>query len=220
MGDIFGTAQTANQGYNTIGRARGISRQASANRNLEVNSSTDNVLPPIERNRSSQQLQNTADYTRSIDKLQNKLLSQQKPRFVGDTSQQSTNLEDSYGNDGGSSNPGVSRHSVQQQVIDMNTKVRQLEIGIMDVQAASERKLKSILDEIPAKFMRDIHNLEQKEAVLHKEQKGNMTFALEELEKLKNSHAGLLIQVKDKFQQLELTSNESKYKTDSLAKHI
>ena len=90
----------------------------------------------------------------------------------------------------------------------------------MDVQAASERKIKSIIDEIPAKFQRDIHNLEQKEAVLHKEQKGNMTFALEELEKLKNSHAGLLIQVKDKLQQLELAANESKYKSDSLAKHI
>jgi len=39
--------------------------------------------------------------------------------------------------------PGNSlqRHSLQQQIIDLTAKVRQIEVGVMDVKASTERRV-------------------------------------------------------------------------------
>ena len=42
----------------------------------------------------------------------------------------------------------------------MNTKLRQLEIGIMDIKAQSDRKVQNLADEFPSKLQREMRNIE------------------------------------------------------------
>jgi len=42
-------------------------------------------------------------------------------------------------------------------------KVRQLEVGIMDIKASNDRQVQSLADEIPSRLQREIRAFEQKE---------------------------------------------------------
>lgn len=68
----------------------------------------------------------------------------------------------------------LQKYSMAQQIVELTTKVRQLEIGIMDVKAASERKVAAIAEDMPNRLQREIRQFEQKEIQLHKEYSLNM----------------------------------------------
>jgi hypothetical protein len=68
----------------------------------------------------------------------------------------------------------MQNHTLQQQIVDLTTKVRQLEINIMDTKATTDRKCQSLQDEIPNRLQRELRQFEQKEIQLHKEYQSNM----------------------------------------------
>ena len=52
---------------------------------------------------------------------------------------------------------------------ELTQKVRQLEISLMDVRSVTERRLASIVEELPQKFSQDLRTLEQRDTQLHRE---------------------------------------------------
>ena len=62
-------------------------------------------------------------------------------------SQNSTSLEESFGSDN-----ILQKHSLQQQIIDLNSKVRQLELTIIDVKASTDRKVSQLAEEVPSRL--------------------------------------------------------------------
>lgn len=53
-------------------------------------------------------------------------------------------MDDSYGEEGQAQFKSMQSHSLQQQIVELTTKVRQLEIGIMDVKASTDRRVQSV----------------------------------------------------------------------------
>lgn len=90
----------------------------------------------------------------------------------------------------------------------------------MDIKAGSDRQVQALADEIPSRLQREIRAFEQKEVQLHKEYQLNMGALQDAYRKLKENELSLTSGIKEKFQQLELVHNETKFKTESLAKSV
>lgn len=71
--------------------------------------------------------------------------------------------------------------------MELTTKVRQLEIGIMDVKASTDRRVQSVQDEVPSRMQREIRQFEAKEVQLHKEYQINMAQLQEGFQKVRNN---------------------------------
>ena len=64
---------------------------------------------------------------------------------------------------------------VSSLVTDLTSKVRQLEVAIMDVKSATERRVQGLADELPSRMQREVRALEQKDGQLHKDHQSSIT---------------------------------------------
>lgn len=138
-------------------------------------------------------------------------------------SNKSTNLDESLDSNGQpmlNNYTSLQRHSLQQQIIDLSNKLRQLEIGIMDVKSSSERRTQLLSDEMPSRLQREIRSFEQKEIQLHKEYQVNMSNLLDGFNRLKEQQSALQQQVKDQIQDIHNSAHEVRVRTESLAKQV
>lgn len=90
----------------------------------------------------------------------------------------------------------------------------------MDVKAHNDRQTQSLADELPSRLERDIRTFEQKEVMLHKEYQVNMASMQDGLSTLKEQQLRLSQQVKEQFQKLDVITNETKVRAESLARHM
>ena len=52
---------------------------------------------------------------------------------------------------------------VSSLVTDLTSKVRQLEVAIMDIKSSTERRVQGLADEVPARLQREMRALEQRD---------------------------------------------------------
>ena len=109
---------------------------------------------------------------------------------------------------------------VSSLVTDLTSKVRQLEVAIMDVKSATERRVQGLADELPSRMQREVRALEQKDGQLHKDHQSSIAGLQDMAAKLRQTQLQLAQESSERHQGAQLQANETRFKIDSIVKQL
>lgn len=89
---------------------------------------------------------------------------------------------------------------VSSLVTDLTSKVRQLEVAIMDIKSSAERRVQGLADELPSRMQREMRALEQRDGQLHKDHQASIAGLQDLVGKLRQTQLQLTQESTDRYQ--------------------
>ena len=116
--------------------------------------------------------------------------------------------------------PYIQTSATRQEVVELSSKVRELEINLMDLKSAYDRRLAQIVEEIPTRLQRELKNIESRDSHLWKENLAKQSQMVESFTQIRDQMRQKQSDLLDKITNFSTMITDTDFRMTSLSKQV